>query len=217
MQTLPSKIDLTGCAVAEKLDGIQARWNGQHLTTRTGNEIHAPAWWTEALPDRPVVGELWAGRGSFQELQSIVCRSTPDDRWRQVEFINFATVDQVAIESPEHFEAIYRNIVDHGGEGVVITDADGTQFKKKPVDDDDGQLIELVAGNGKYEGMVNGFVLKNRSGQVIRISAGLTDDMRINPPAIGSIVRYRYNGLTKKGLPRHARFDGVRAESTMEF
>ncbi|MGW8127572.1 MAG: hypothetical protein ACWGG5_04200 [Stenotrophomonas sp.] len=34
-----------------------------------------------------------------------------------------------------------------------------------------------------------------------------------SPPAIGSLVTYRYNGLTRNGLPRFARFLRVREEA----
>ncbi|MEK6213843.1 MAG: DNA ligase, partial [Vibrio fluvialis] len=37
-----------------------------------------------------------------------------------------------------------------------------------------------------------------------------SDEQRLNPPEIGSLITYRYNGLTAEGKPRFARFVRVR-------
>ena len=44
-----------------------------------------------------------------------------------------------------------------------------------------------------------------------KIGTGFSDSERKNPPAIGSIVTYKYFGLTNKGIPRFASFVRVRA------
>ena len=217
MQTLTDTIDLTGCTVSEKYDGIQARWDGHTLTTRTGNAIHAPAWWTINLPNRPAVGELWAGRGTFETLQSIVCRDTPDERWHMVKFMDFDAIDQTPIESTGHLDDFFNNVVAKGGEGVVVTTADGGQFKQKPVDDDDGRLVDFIPGAGRNTGMVGAMVLRTRDDRTVKISAGLTHRLRTTPPRIGAIIRFKFNGRTRTGAPRFARFDGVRAETSLDF
>ena len=43
-------------------------------------------------------------------------------------------------------------------------------------------------------------------------SAELLDADRAMPPAIGSTVTFRYDGLTAKGTPRFARFQRVRRD-----
>lgn len=39
------------------------------------------------------------------------------------------------------------------------------------------------------------------STKVIKIGSGLKDSDRENPPKIGSIITYKFNGLTKNSLP----------------
>jgi DNA ligase-1 len=56
------------------------------LWSRLGNPIIAPDWWLNELPQMFLDGELWAGRGKFQTLRSIVSRDVADDRWDQVQF-----------------------------------------------------------------------------------------------------------------------------------
>ncbi len=50
----------------------------------------APAWFTAGWPAEPMDGELWVGRGRFEEALSTVRRQTPmDDAWRRVRFMVF--------------------------------------------------------------------------------------------------------------------------------
>ncbi|PAF45037.1 DNA ligase [Helicobacter sp. 11S02596-1] len=39
-----------------------------------------------------------------------------------------------------------------------------------------------------------------------KIGSGLSEDFRANPPKIGTIITYKYNGTTKNGFPKFARF-----------
>jgi DNA ligase-1 len=60
------------------------------LWSRYGNPVIAPDWWLNQLPAMFLDGELFAGRGNFQTLRSIVAKDVPeDDRWRDVEFAVF--------------------------------------------------------------------------------------------------------------------------------
>ncbi len=43
-------------------------------------------------------------------------------------------------------------------------------------------------------------------GDRFRIGSGFSDAERADPPAIGSIVTFKYHGRTKNGLPRFASF-----------
>ncbi|PQJ49249.1 DNA ligase [Vibrio jasicida] len=83
-------IDVSQYWYSEKLDGIRAYWTGQHLVTRNGNRIYAPEWFTKVLPDYPLDGELWAGRGNFHLVQQTVLDKTPvEGAWRRIDFMVF--------------------------------------------------------------------------------------------------------------------------------
>jgi DNA ligase-1 len=76
--------------LSEKYDGLRGFWDGQRLLTRGGEVIAAPAWFTAGWPTVPMDGELWIGRGRFEETLSTVRRQTPDDAaWRHVRFMVF--------------------------------------------------------------------------------------------------------------------------------
>ena len=73
-------IDLGAYWVSEKFDGVRAYWDGEQLLSRGRHPIHAPAWFTQGWPAEPADGELWAGRGGFQQAVSTVRQQTPDTR-----------------------------------------------------------------------------------------------------------------------------------------
>ena len=82
--------DPSGYWVSEKLDGVRALWDGRTLRFRSGLPIAAPDWFTVALPKTALDGELWLGRGRFNELSGIVRRQLPVDAdWRAVKYLVF--------------------------------------------------------------------------------------------------------------------------------
>jgi DNA ligase 1 len=76
--------------ISEKYDGLRGFWDGQRLRTRGGETIQASAWFTAGWPEEPMDGELWAGRGRFEQALSTVRQSKPDDAaWRSIRFMVF--------------------------------------------------------------------------------------------------------------------------------
>ncbi|MEZ8557893.1 DNA ligase [Vibrio cyclitrophicus] len=83
-------IDVSQYWTSEKLDGIRALWDGEHLYTRNGNRIYAPNWFIEKLPKVQLEGELWAGRGNFHIVQQTVLDHIPSDTaWRKIDLMLF--------------------------------------------------------------------------------------------------------------------------------
>ncbi len=89
-ETYQDGIDVSEYWYSEKLDGIRAYWTGEQLVTRNGNRIYAPNWFTDVLPEYPLDGELWAGRGNFHLVQQTVLDKTPvDSAWKKIDFMLF--------------------------------------------------------------------------------------------------------------------------------
>ena len=69
---------------------MRAAWDGKKLRFRSGNPVPAPKWFLDALPDRPLDGELWLGRGTFDQLSAIVRRQLPENAdWQRVRYMIF--------------------------------------------------------------------------------------------------------------------------------
>ena len=76
--------------ISEKLDDVRAVWDSSVLRFRSGQVIHAPAWFLAGLPAQALDGELWLGRRSFERLSGIVRKEQPvDAEWRQVRYMVF--------------------------------------------------------------------------------------------------------------------------------
>jgi DNA ligase 1 len=99
-------IDPSAYLISEKLDGVRAYWDGRTLRFRSGNTINAPAWFIAKLPPQILDGELWLGRGRFEELSGMVRTEIPeDDAWRQIKYMIFELP-----EAPGTFAQRYQNI-----------------------------------------------------------------------------------------------------------
>ena len=81
--------DPTGWMMSEKLDGMRAYWSGENFFSRNGNQLNPPAWFVADMPQIPLDGELWCGRGEFQRCMSIVRKSVPTQDWQYVKYLVF--------------------------------------------------------------------------------------------------------------------------------
>lgn len=107
--TWENYVDLAGWWVSEKLDGVRAFWDGRQFLSRQGNVFHAPDWFVEGLPNKPLDGELWLDRKAFQRTVSIVRRHDKSDHWRQIKYLVF-DLPGVAVPFEERYEQL-RNLL----------------------------------------------------------------------------------------------------------
>ncbi|BDM64619.1 ATP-dependent DNA ligase [Shewanella sp. NFH-SH190041] len=77
--------------ISEKYDGVRGFWTGQQMLSRSGRVIPVPDWFTASFPNVPLDGEIWLGRGRFNEVSALVRRhySQDDPLWQQVKFMVF--------------------------------------------------------------------------------------------------------------------------------
>ena len=86
-QTYQQGMALEGYWVSEKLDGVRAYWNGEHLISKGGYVINAPAWFVRGYPSTPMDGELWMGHGRFSAVSAAVRRVQPNaEEWRHIRY-----------------------------------------------------------------------------------------------------------------------------------
>lgn len=234
--------DPTGWWMSEKLDGVRAWWDGEKFLSRLGNTYHAPKWFTDALPKHPLDGELFAGRGLFQNTVSTVRKLIPtDSEWEAISYVifdapqvggdfearmeylraEFQTDDEYSIyvlgqrrcESAEHLAAYLAEVEGHGGEGVMLREPgsayeegrSATLLKVKTFFDDEAVVLKHVPGRGKHKGRL-GALRVEWKGVEFKVGTGFSDKQRKNPPSIGSKVTFRYQELSKDGVPRFPSF-----------
>jgi len=85
-------------------------------------------------------------------------------------------------------------------------------LKLKPLQDAEARVIGHEPGKGRFARLTGALKMETPDGKCFRLGAGLTDAARRNPPPVDSLVTYRYQSLTPKGLPRFPRYWRVRGE-----
>lgn len=84
------QVDPARCLVSEKYDGVRAIWDGRVLRHRSGRAVSVPPGFVAALPEVPLDGELWLGRGRFDALSGVVRKAVPrSDEWAEVRYLAF--------------------------------------------------------------------------------------------------------------------------------
>lgn len=244
-------IDLDEYWVSEKFDGVRAYWDGSQLLTRQGNVIHAPRWFYDKLPAQPLDGELWIGRGKFEQTVSTVRKKIPRNKeWAAIRYMIFdlpgssqpfnKRLEQLRIllsdpQSPiqliPHWKASSHVSLQQKLEQLAINNGEGFMLhrgnsvykagrnndilKLKIFSDAEATVLAYTSGKGKYLGMMGSMQVKDRQGKQFSIGTGFTDLQRSNPPPIGAIITFRYNGFTANGIPRHARFLRIRTDHNL--
>ncbi len=165
---------------------------------------------------RFMVFDMPAQGGTFTEritaLQATVARIAQP--W-------VVAVAQTRATSHTALQAQMRRVVKAGGEGLMLhrgaslysATRNGDLLKVKPHEDAEARVIGHQAGQGKYTGMLGALLVETVAsgnaaapGMRFKIGTGLTDAQRRYPPPVGSVVTYRYRGLTDAGVPRFASF-----------
>lgn len=119
-------------------------------------------------------------------------------------------IPQIAVQNKKHLKEFLQEIERKGGEGVVVRDPNAPYIntrtnkalKVKSFQDTECEVVGYSKGKGKFEGMIGALECKLPNKLIFRIGSGLTDKERKHPPAIGSQITFKYQGLTKNGKPR---------------
>ncbi len=130
------------------------------------------------------------------------------------------TIPQIKCKDKEHLQRFLKEIESKGGEGVIIKNPDQEYhtgrsshvLKVKNSKDMDGTVISINPGKGKFENMMGSLTIKLDDGIVFNVGSGFSDQLRRQPPEVGSIVTFKYYGLTKNGKPKFASFMRVRKD-----
>lgn len=98
----------------------------------------------------------------------------------------------------------------HAGSSLYKSGRHGDLMKLKKFDDAEAVVLKYFPGKGKYKGLMGSVLVENHDKKRFKIGTGFTVAERKNPPPIGSIITYKYSGLTKNGIPRFASYLRIR-------
>jgi DNA ligase 1 len=198
----------------EPLDGELWIGRGEFETlTATVRDRHADdeAW----RRVRYLVFDLPAHSGDFEQRLRVLQRllATSAIAWLQA-------IPHWQVRDDAELTAQLQRMAADGAEGLMLRRAasfyraerSDDLLKVKLFADAEGHVVGHVPGQGKYLGMLGALELRTSEGVTFRIGTGFTDEQRRQPPALGSLVTFRYRGLTANGIPRFASFLRVRQE-----
>jgi DNA ligase-1 len=247
--------------ISEKLDGVRAFWDGKQLRSRSGQWIKLPDALLKQLPAFALDGELWAGRGKFQQVMQALQQSSGPELWQGIRFMVFdvpqqpgtfterlqflkqhlpvttfvpltpqqpdvafvpfvSLVRQQQLQTKTELEALLQHVVAEGGEGLMLHSGDALYQsgrvshlqKLKLVEDAEARVVAHLPGKGQFSGMLGALLVELPDGRRFKLGSGFTVAERQNPPEIGRLVTFQYQGLTHKGTPRFAVFLRERSE-----
>ena len=192
-----------------------------------GQFSHAQSTTAQTQPDdaawrkmRYMVFDLPASPGSFDQRLPILKSTVAAIKQPWVQ-----AVEQRKLTNDAELQQWLAQVVKGGGEGLMLHKGSAPYrsgrsddlLKLKPFEDAEARVIGYKPGRGQWEGMTGSLLVQSPDGRQFALGSGLTAELRKSPPALGSWVTYRYQGLHEKsGLPRFARFMRVRNEPGFE-
>jgi DNA ligase 1 len=153
-------------------------------------------------------------KGTFEQRMQFLRGTFPrDNRFVRV-------VVQERCQGAAQLLAERDRVVRLGGEGLMLRQPESeyeagrspTLLKVKPYDDAEATVIAHEPGKGKFAGKLGAIRVQTDDGRQFSIGSGFTDAQRESPPPVGTVITYRFRGLTAKGLPRFPSYLRVRQD-----
>lgn len=129
-------------------------------------------------------------------------------------------IPQFRVTDQQQLMQRLNEIIEGGGEGLMlhhqsayyVNGRSEKLLKLKLYRDAEATLIAYKAGKGKFSGMLGSIKVRDDQGREFYIGSGFSKQQREQPPPLHSRISYRYQGLTRSGLPRFPVFLRVRDE-----
>lgn len=190
------------------LDGELWAGRGQfsHAVSTVRREAPDDAAWRRM---RFMVFDLPAHAGTFSQrlpaLQSTLAKLAVP--WVQ-------PVEQSKLGGHAALQDLLQQTVRQGGEGLMLhrgaslyrAQRSDDLLKVKTHEDAEARVIGHLPGKGKYQGMLGALLVETPDGLRFKLGSGFSDAQRRQPPALDSVVTYRFRGLNDSGIPRFASF-----------
>ena len=116
-----------------------------------------------------------------------------------------------------HLKAELARVEALGGEGLMLRQPGSayevgrstTLLKVKTFHDAEARVVAHAAGEGRHKGRAGALVVEMANGTRFSVGTGLSDQERRQPPAIGTLITYRYQELSDGGVPRFPSYVGL--------
>jgi DNA ligase-1 len=132
--------------------------------------------------------------------------------------------DQQLCKNLDHLREELARVTAIGGEGLMLRQPgsryeagrSSTLLKVKLFHDAEAKVVEHLPGAGRHKGRLGALAVELADGTAFSIGTGFSDAQRERPPPVGSIVTFRYQELSDRGVPRFPSFVRLRAEAPQQ-
>ena len=132
-----------------------------------------------------------------------------------------SVIDHQPCENAEHLRQELARVEALGGEGLMLRQPGSryaagrspTLLKVKSFHDAEATVLEHLPGAGRHRGRMGALLVVLPNGTQFSVGTGFTDPQRGQPPAVGSVITFRYQELTDGGVPRFPSFVRVRTDT----
>ncbi|MEO8841565.1 MAG: DNA ligase [Kofleriaceae bacterium] len=129
-------------------------------------------------------------------------------------------LEHVVCKGMDHLREELVRVEQLGGEGLMLRQPkskyaigrSNTLLKVKTFHDAEGTVVGHAEGSGKHKGRLGALIVELSDGVRFNVGTGFTDAEREDPPAIGSVITFRYQELSKDGVPRFPSWVGDRID-----
>ena len=144
--------------------------------------------------------------GGFEERLSVA------ELWFGNHPAKFAfVIEHKPAQSEEYLQNELKMVNEVGGEGLILRKTGSTYtpgrskdiLKYKNFEDMEGVVVSHLGGEGRNAGRLGALLVELPATKIrFKIGTGFSDEERDNPPAIGTVITFKYYGFYKSGLPR---------------
>ena len=121
----------------------------------------------------------------------------------------------------DHLRQELARVEELGAEGLMLRQAgsryesgrSSTLLKVKNFHDAEARVLKHLEGAGRHKGRLGALLVEMPDGTTFSVGTGFSDAERANPPAVGSVITYRYQELSEGGVPRFPSYIGVMEKS----
>jgi len=209
----------------EKVDGMRAYYvPSKGFFSRSGKQIQVPQEWLQQFEkmkiNHHIDGELWMGRGKYDELHTAVMKTSDysnvkfvafdvidfemdlEERWKVMRKYNWPKfvqlLEPVKCKNVLHVKSFLTSITSGGGEGIILrqyhslyTPGRSTACGKlKLFKDADVKFVAL------HKTAVNHLLCEQANGIIITVQCD--PQVYLNPPPIGTIITITHRGQSSK-------------------
>ena len=169
---------------------------------------------------RFLVFDAPAESGGFEKRMDVLrslLAGTPDKHVRMVE--------QSRCQGISHLQKELARILALGGEGIMArqpgsvyeSGRSATLLKVKKFHDAEAVVIGHDAGRGKHKGRLGALRVQLADGTEFSVGTGMSDTEREYPPPPGTMITFRYQELSDRGVPRFPSFLRVRSDTEFKM